>query len=69
MIDYAQKLRQSRSHEQDVEIHLTWAEMIAEDGGSLVAAMKHVCDAVRAMRRHVERVPWRDREPREMADG
>jgi hypothetical protein len=45
-----------------VSLHLERAECLCEDGSCPTLALKSVADAVRALRRHVDMVPWRDRE-------
>jgi hypothetical protein len=60
--DWDAKLRESRSHYEDVSLHLERAECLCEDGSCPPLALKSVADAVRALRRHVDMVPWRDRE-------
>jgi hypothetical protein len=45
-----------------LSLHLERAECLCEDGSCPTLALKSVADAVRALRRHVDMVPWRDRE-------
>jgi hypothetical protein len=69
MTDYATKLRKSRSHEEDFAIHQAEAERIGREEGSPIEALLRLVDALTALKAHLDRVPWRDRESKEIASG